>query len=453
LSIENQITNIQLAQYDFILDDKPLIEKELVGSKIISEKKHSSINTIELNLENGVKIYLKPTKNEINSFEFVAQSLGGYSHASLEDYHSAKSAEDLINAWIGFGSFSRSKIKNKIDEQTNLKIWIGRFYEGLEGSAKTDKAEELFKLIYLRFAPLKIDEVVFQNFISFLEERKRNEDLNYKRKFNRKVIEELCKNLPRCKTIEFKDISKIKIKKIEDFYDNRFADSSDFVFTFAGDFKIEDMKPYIQKYLGSLPNINRKESYIDNNIIFNGRSTFEVKKNTENSASISYVFSSKYTNLAKNRATIYLANNILNRLLNEEIREKQKLVYSIGSFESLYPLPKPNHLMFIYFNCNPKNVKLIFSKIDEILLKIKKGDFDDKYLADAKEKKINDLKESKQSNSFWVGSINRYNFNKENFKKMKNFHQILSLINKKDIVNYFNKTFKENFVKGSFLPK
>jgi len=27
------------------------------------------------------------------------------------------------------------------------------------------------------------------------------------------------------------------------------------------------------------------------------------------------------------------------------------------------------------------------------------------------------------------------------------------LINKKDIVNYFNKTFKENFVKGSFLPK
>ena len=174
LSIENQIKNIQLAQYEFTLDDKPLIEKELIGSKIISEKKHSSINTVELNLENGVKIYLKPTKNEINSFKFEAQSLGGYSHASLEDYHSAKSAEDLINEWIGFGSFSRSKIKNKIDEQTNLEIWIGRFYEGLEGGAKTDKAEELFKLIYLRFAPLKIDEVVFQNYISFLEEQKRN---------------------------------------------------------------------------------------------------------------------------------------------------------------------------------------------------------------------------------------------------------------------------------------
>ena len=72
----------------------------------------------------GLLVQSSQTENEIDSFKFEAQSLGGYSHASLEDYHSAKSAEDLINGWIGFGSFSRSEIKNKIDEETNLKIWI-----------------------------------------------------------------------------------------------------------------------------------------------------------------------------------------------------------------------------------------------------------------------------------------------------------------------------------------
>jgi len=142
-------------------------------------------------------------------------------------------------------------------------------------------------------------------------------------------------------------------------------------------------------------------------------------------------------------------------LLDEEIREKQKLVYSIGSFESLQPLPKskPNHLMFIYFDCDPANVELIFSKIDEILLKIKKGDFDEKYLTDAKKKIINDLKEQKQSNAYWASFINQYYFNKESFKKLENFDRIANYINKKDIVNYFNKAFKENFLKGSFLPK
>ena len=84
---------------------------------------------------------------------------------------------------------------------------------------------------------------------------------------------------------------------------------------------------------------------------------------------------------------------------------------------------------------------------------MKKGDFDDKYLADAKKKEFNDLKEAKQSNSFWARNINMYIFNKEGFKKLKNYDQIVKSINKKDIVNYFNKTFKENFVKGSFLPK
>ena len=453
LSIENEIKNTQLAQYEFILDDKPLIEKELIGSKITSEKIHPSINVIELNLENGIKVFLKQTKNNINSFEFTAQSLGGYSHASLDEYHSVKSTDDLINDWLGYGSFSRSEIKNKIDEQTEVNMWFSRFYEGLNGSAKTEKAEELFKLIYLRFSPLEINKVVFQNYISFLEEEKRNEKLNNKDEFSKKVFEELCKNHDRCKSTKFEDLSKIKIKSIKDFYDDRFADSSDFVFSFVGDFEIDDMKSYIQKYLGSLPNINRKESYIDNNIILNGQSTFEVKKNTEENASVRYVFSSKYRNLAKNRATIYLANIILNKFLNEEIREKQKLVYSIGSFKSLQSLPKPNHLMFMYFDCDPENVQVIINEIDKILLKIKKGDFNDKYLADAKQKELNDIKKAKQTNSFWASAINQYYFNKENFKKLKNFEQIVNLVNKKDIVNYFNNAFKENFLKASFLPE
>ena len=451
--IENDIKNIQLSQFEFIHDDKPLIKKKLIGSNITSEKIHPSIDVIELNLENGIKVFLKQTKNNINSFEFKAQSIGGYSHASLDEYHSVMATDDLINYWMGFGSFSKSEIKNKIDEQTEVNMGYSRFYEDLNGRAKTEKAEELFKLIYLRFSPLEIDKVVFQNYISFLEEEKRNEKLNNKGEFSKKVFEELCKNHERCKYTKFEDLNKIKIENIKDFYNDRFADSSDFVFSFVGDFEIDDMKSYIQKYLGSLPSINRKESYIDNNIILNGQSTFEVKKNTEENASTRYVFSSKYRNLAKNRATIYLANIILNQFLNEEIREKQKLVYSIGSFKSLQVLPKPNHLMFMYFDCDPKNVQVIINEIDKILLKIKKGDFDDKYLADAKQKQLNDIKKAEQTNSFWVSVINQYYFNKENFKKLKNLEQIVNLVNKKDIVNYFNNTFKENFLKASFLPE
>jgi len=304
----------------------------------------------------------------------------------------------------------------------------------------------------LRFTPLEIDETVFQNFISSLKETKRNEKLDFKDQFNKKITAELCKNHNRCKSTKFEDINKINIKSLKDFYNNRFLDSSDFVFTFVGDFEIETMKSHVQKYLGNLPNIDRKESYIDNNIILNGSDSFEFKKNTEKSAVARYIFSSPYINLPKNRATIYLANIILNRLLNEEIRGSQELVYSIGSARSLMELPKYHHLNYIYFDSDPKNIQKIYSEIDKIILKIKNGKIGDKYIADAQKKLNNDLANSKQKNSFWVSTINSRYFNKEDLKTIINFEKTVITVNKKDIVDYFKKTFNENFLRASFLP-
>ena len=453
LSMENKIKNTKLAQFEFSLDEKPLIEKKLVAAKIKSQKKHLSIDALELNLENGVKVFLKKTKNKINYFEFTAQSLGGYSHASIDEYHSVKSTQDLINYWMGFGTFSKSEIKKKIDEQTNVDMFYSRFYEGLKGEAKTQKFEELLKLIYLRFSPLEIEEVVFKNYISSLKEEKRNEKLDNKGEFSKKVFQELCNNHKRCDYTRFEDLNKIKINIIENFYNDRFLDASDFVFTFVGDFELDNILPYVQKYLGNLPTTNRTENYIDNKVYYNGRTKFEEKNNSEDQASVRYVFSANYENLVKNRAIIYLSNIILNKFLNKEIREKQKLVYSIGSFQSLQPLPKPNHLMYIYFDCDPNNVQKIINEIDKFLFEIKEGNLDNKYIDDAKKKYLNDFKKNKQSDVFWTSVITQYHFNNENFDKIKNLEIEINSLNKSDIVDYFSNTFKENFLLASFLPK
>ncbi len=453
LSIENKIKNTKLAQFDFSINEKPLIEKKLVAAKIKSQKKHLSIDVIELTLENGVKVFLKKTKNKINYFKFTAQSPGGYSHASVDEYHSSKSTQDLINYWMGFGAFSKSEIKKKIDEQTYVDMFYSRFYEGLEGEAKTQKFEELLKLIYLRFSPLEIEEVVFKNYISSLKEEKRNEKLDNNGEFSKKVFQKICNDHKRCNYTRFEDLDKIKINIIKNFYNDRFLDASDFVFTFVGDFEFDNILPHIQRYLGNLPTINRTESYIDNKVYYNGRGKFEEKNNNENQASVRYVFSANYENLAKNRAIIYLSNIILNKFLNQEIREKQKLVYSIGSFQSLQPLPKPNHLMFIYFDCDPNNVQNIINEIDKFLLNIKNGNLDNQYIDDAKKKYLNDFKKNKQTNDFWISVITQYYFNNENFNKIKNFEILINSLIKSDIVDYFNNTFKENFLLASFLPK
>ena len=82
------------------MSDKPISGKLYFNYEI---SKNNFKRLFVGNLENGINVFVKQTKNNINSFEFAAQSIGGYSRASLDEYHSAMATDDLINYWMGFG--------------------------------------------------------------------------------------------------------------------------------------------------------------------------------------------------------------------------------------------------------------------------------------------------------------------------------------------------------------
>ena len=109
--------------------------------------------------------------------------------------------------------------------------------------------------------------------------------------------------------------------------------------------------------------------------------------------------------------------------------------------------------MYFYFETDPKKKDLVFDQIDQILLKIKNNNFDDKYLINAKKKYINDLEQSKQSNNFWISVILNRFFDDEKFSTIENFDETINSISKEDISNYLKNSFNDNFVKASFLPK
>jgi len=453
LLIENQISNKKLAQYEWENLDKNLINTKLTSSKIISEKIHASIDTVEFDLANGIKVFFKQTKNKVNKFSFQARSYGGTSQAKKKVLFSAKQTSSLVNSYLGYGPFSKSQMKFMKDDETNVSVSFNKFYENLSGSAKKEKLEELFKLIYLRFLPLKIDSKVFSNYLSVLEEGKRNEKIDHKGNYERKIFSELCKKHYRYKSIKLNDIKKIKSKDVENFYNDRFFDSNDFVFTFVGDIELDDLKKYAEFYLGSLPNKNRTEKYKNNAPICNGKSNFKVKKNIEKNAIGNYIFNSKFQNTPKDRGVIYLSELILNKLIFEEIRENQKLVYSAGYFASPNRLPTPNHAMYFFFKTDPKKMDLVFEQIDQIILKIKQNNFNEKYLINAKKKYINDLEQSKQSNTFWISVILNRFFDEEEFANIEKLYKTINSISKNDISKYFKNSFNNNFVKASFLPK
>ena len=55
-------------------------------------------------------------------------------------------------------------------------------------------------------------------------------------------------------------VAQMNLDKSLAFYKDRFADASDFTFVFVGSFDLPTIKPLVERYLGSLPSLHRKEA-------------------------------------------------------------------------------------------------------------------------------------------------------------------------------------------------
>jgi hypothetical protein len=71
-----------------------------------------------------------------------------------------------------------------------------------------------------------------------------------------------------------------------------------------------------------------------------------------------------FKNNVKNRFKVYITQNLMKRMLHEEIREKQNLVYSISVQDyGITKIPDEKYTLVINFDCDPKNKDKIFTEI------------------------------------------------------------------------------------------
>lgn len=73
--------------------------------------------------------------------------------------------------------------------------------------------------------------------------------------FNDTITKEIYNNNPRTVRLKESDFEKINYQRILDMYKERFADASDFTFTFVGNINQDSLKLYAKQYLATLPSL------------------------------------------------------------------------------------------------------------------------------------------------------------------------------------------------------
>ena len=433
--LENLFTKVsqkEIKPYKFELNQVELINKNLTGSKIVKRKRFPRTDITKLTLKNGADVFLKKTDFQKDKIRLRAFSLGGYSTASLDKIASAKYTEDILVS-ADLGDVSVNEKENMFQENiVDVVPYISRFSEGVSGTSNNKNLEDMFKMLYLNFTDLRVKqnhvdrfkEIEINQYNIDKESPKHQSDLDYRSK--------LYQNHPRMEYPTDVFFSTINLKEVRDFYKDRFIDGGSFDFVIVGDFEYEKIEPLIEKYIGSLPNLERKDPPIDHGIRYTkNREYNEYREDNAKKAEIFRVYFKDYKYSLRDKTKAYLLFSVLDKLLFDNVREKDNLVYSISASKYFdQKIPEELLSFYIYYSADPNNVDQINTRIEELIKSIQNKEFDQQIFKDQKLALKKDFEASLKTNNYWLTSIvnaEKYNQNIEQVTYLKNIVDSITL--------------------------
>ena len=405
----------ELKPYVDTLGAAALLDSSPAPGTIVRTTTKEAVGITEWELSNGVKVVLKPTTFKADEILFRATSPGGTSLANDKDYIPASSATQVITAG-GLGKFNlidlRKVLTGKVASATPF---IGELEEGLNGSASRKDLETMFQLIYLRFTQPRADASAFGVLATQAKTMLANQSAVPEFAFFNALVTTRYQDHPRRRLSTAATIDEWNLDKSLAFYKDRFADASDFTFFFVGSFDLATIKPLVERYLGSLPSIKRKETWKDVGArTAKGVVEKKVEKGIEPKSLIAIVFSGPFEHNQENRVAIKAMADVLETRLLEKIREDLGGTYSISASASYQRDPIREYSLTIQFGCDPARADDLVKRVFEEIELLKSNGPTEKQVGDEREALLREFETNSKQNNFLLSQLSlRYEYGED----------------------------------------
>ena len=245
------------------------------------------------------------------------------------------------------------------------------------------------------------------------------------------------------------------MNQAEKFYRERFSDASDFKFVFVGNFSVEEIKPFLQIYLGNLPTNNKNETWNDTGIRNpKGVISKDVYKGIEDKGRVSIIFTGPFEWNTENDFALDALIDIVNIKLREVIREDKSGTYSVRVSGGARKLPREEYTINISWGCDPSRIEeltnAVFEQIDSLKLDWSK----DKYVTKVRETYLREHQIELKDNRFWLNYLSKSYFYNSEFTEVLSYPEIFNAFNSEMIQNAAQKYFNmNNYVKVVLKPE
>jgi zinc protease len=385
---------------------RPLLAKPPAPGTIVKTNERKELGITEWTLSNGARVVLKPTTFNRDQILFRAFSPGGTSLASDRDYIAADTAGQVVSQG-GLGGWTRIDLGKKLaGQQAYVRPEIDEMREGLIGGGGQDDLETLFQLVYLTVVEPRADADAFRTMTTQLKATLANRDLEPEAAFNDTMNAALSQNHVRARPLTTATIGEMNLERSLAFYKERFADLSDFTFVFVGSFDVATMKPLVERYLASLPSLNRKEAGRDIGIRPPGGVVEKVvTSGREPRSQVSVVFSGAFTNTPRERLILRGVTDALEGNLQRVLREELGGTYGVSVDPQFAKLPTPSYRVSISFACDPARTDALVKALFDEIARFKANGPGDNQMADARAALGRDFEVNSKENSYLLSQL------------------------------------------------
>jgi len=449
------VADEKLEPYNDEVSILPLMTVSPVNGKITGAAKDDKLGTTLLTLSNGVKVLLKPTAYKDNEVLFTAFAPGGTSLYSDSDYQSAANATGIIPSF-GAGNYNPTQLDKFLSgKQLVVRPYISERMQGVSGAATPKDLETALQLLYTYYTEPRKDTELFQGIIARSKAQLQNRANDPSSVFKDTVSAVLGMHSIRRTGPTLAKLDQIGLDRSFEIYKERFGDASGLVFTFVGSFDVEQLKPLLEKYIGSLPASGHSAPARDLGIdVPTGKIEKTVYKGSEPKASVQLYWSGNFKYNTAEKATIDALRECLEIRLLERLREDESGVYSPGTFAETFKYPKSRYLFGVEFGCGPQNTeKLIASTLDEISKMKTLGPPQinvDKWRAES----IRTRESESQTNRWWLRYLNSQQSNNDDLYSLDTYQSDLQSITPERIKAAANTYLSgENYIQMVLLPE
>jgi zinc protease len=303
-----------------------------------------------LTFPNGARVVLNPTTISDNDIYFAATSPGGLSLVADEDVPEALSATSVVTS-SGIGDLDAVALDTVLsDASIQLSPSIGQTSEDFSGTSTTGDLELLFQLVNLYMDKPRFDQVALDEDVSSLQTY--INDPNSDPDLAEYIAYSAARwgTEPRYEVIPTADeLAGLDLPTIERVWRERFANASDWVFAFSGDFDVDDARDLARRYIGTLAGTDTTESYEDFQI--DPPSTIvtkEVRAGTGDKGSLTFEWNTPIADSDTEAVYADVLTSVLNVRLTDHIREELGESYSPSAFVGIDT--EPDQLVETYIN-------------------------------------------------------------------------------------------------------